>query len=173
MKAQSNLKIGIAQYFLCLPIKKTGMKFFIVLCFLLFSKEGHSQWLDIEDSLELYIYSDSLDLSSENSFYFSKYGGVYSCDLLFKNTDSNTYKVEYYKRRDFENHLFFHLWRPDGRKVYGWFKKVLQEFDGETVYCWVEDLLWIYINKDNSLDKIVFFSDGVELRKIPKSIGGQ
>jgi hypothetical protein len=77
---------------------------FILLVFsllLFFSFEVHSQWINPKtDSI---LYQEKLreiEINSENKEFYSIYGAIHSCDLLFKNTDTSNYVVTYYMRKD-------------------------------------------------------------------------
>lgn len=137
---------------------------FNVLFFVFTSLSGFSQWINPNvDSLLVSEKLNEISINEENKeFYSTFHGGVYTCDLLFKNTDTTSFKVSYLFHKN-QKLVFFKLKYATGQSVNGYFRKTPIQFEDnydEVKDCWVQDLIWHYFDENNQLIKTEFYGLG-------------
>lgn len=117
-----------------------------------------SQW--ISDSVKLGERLKDLKINEPNELYHSSTGSICSCDLLYKNCDTSEYIVSYFFKEDNQNILFFRVKFKDGREIYGSYINSERDCDGDKIFCWVQDLIWYYLNPRKELQKVEFYENG-------------
>lgn len=132
--------------------------------FVFTSLSSFSQWINPNvDSLLVREKLNEIRINEENKEFYSTFnGGVYTCDLLFKNTDTTIYKVSYLFHKN-QNLVFFKLKYSTGQSVNGYFRKTTIQFEDnydEVEDCWVQDLIWHYFDENNQLIKTEIYGLG-------------
>ena len=87
--------------------------------------------------------------------------------------DDDAYTYTYYKRTERKDLIYFkELSLQDSSYILGFIKLKSTTIYDNTYECWVEDLIWLYFDKNNTLIKQEFYSEGEIVKpqdfKVPK-----
>lgn len=125
------------------------------------------QWIDSHLDIDSYLSKlDEIEINKENKEHYASSGGtICTCDLLYKNTDTTSYTVQYFFKK-YEDVAFFIVSFKSGKSITGYFKKVKLLCDDDEIYCWVQDLVWYYFDENSHIEKVEIYSDGAKYQTL-------